>query len=67
MPYLKPCPFCACEQIVIRYGKSGWRSNIYYPKEAGYVECVRCKIRTKKYNYVKRAVDDWNRRWYDAF
>lgn len=62
MPDLKPCPFCSCDRIVIRYGSSGWTSNVYYPKESGYVECLRCGNRTGKCLYAKKAVEKWNRR-----
>lgn len=60
--YLKPCPFCGGERIIIRYGANGWTSNVYEPRATAFVECDRCKNRTEKCLYAKKAVEKWNRR-----
>lgn len=59
---LKPCPCCNCSNVVIRYGGSAWRSNVYYPKTSGYVSCCGCGLRTETYKYASKAVEKWNRR-----
>lgn len=64
-PDMKPCPFCGGDNIVIRYGGSAWRSNIYYPKTSAYVTCCGCGIRTETYRYASKAVEKWNRRTND--
>lgn len=62
MPELKSCPFCGNEQMIIRYGGSQYTSNLYLPKESGFVQCLRCGCRTSKYMYARKAVEKWNRR-----
>lgn len=61
-PMLDYCPFCGGENITIRYGASGYTSNVYYPNETGFVVCLKCGARTLKTRYAKNAVKKWNAR-----
>lgn len=61
-PRLDYCPFCGGENITIRYGASGYTSNVYYPNETGFVVCLKCGARTLKTSYAKNAVKKWNAR-----
>ena len=61
-PKLDCCPFCGSENITIRYGASGYTSNVYYPNETGFVVCLKCGARSLKTRYAKNAVKKWNTR-----
>lgn len=61
-PELSDCPFCGSAQITIRYGASGYTSNVYYPNETGFVNCLKCGARSLKARYSKNAVKKWNAR-----
>lgn len=59
-PELKYCPFCGSDWVDIRYGKSGYTSNILHFGERGYVQCFKCCCRTDEYCNVKYAIAHWN-------
>ena len=48
---LKPCPFCGCDRIEVRY-------LCIRP----YVICMRCHAQIPCYNNYAKAKEAWNRR-----
>ena len=51
MAELKPCPFCGCDRIAVRY-------LCLRP----YVICMRCHAQIPCYNNYAKAKEAWNRR-----
>ena len=49
---LKPCPFCGGEARQYADGFNDFH----------WVECVKCRVETKAYDFVEDAIEAWNQR-----